>query len=69
MDGSYKDAKSPNPASLSGIGNSQVDLLLKRNGKVIQVFLGTKIEIRNCNSQHTLLNKVVSIEPRFLLIN
>jgi hypothetical protein len=31
--------------------------------------MGTYVSIKNCNNLHTLLNKVVSIEPRFLLIN
>lgn len=64
-----KQKQSPNPISLSGLGSSQLDLLTQREGKVYQTFIGAYVYLKNCNTQHTLLNKVVSIEPRYLLVN
>ena len=31
--------------------------------------MGCNIKLKMCNSKYTLFNKIVSVEPRFILIN
>lgn len=31
--------------------------------------MGCNIQLKMCNSKYTLFNKIVSVEPRFIIIN
>ncbi|CAD8141116.1 unnamed protein product [Paramecium pentaurelia] len=60
------------PIQISAIGEPYIDVIKADevdSNRLVQTYLGAKLDFKVCNSKYTLLSRVITLEPRFILVN
>ncbi|CAD8058857.1 unnamed protein product [Paramecium sonneborni] len=60
------------PIQISTIGEPEIDVIVvneENTNQLLQMYLGAKLELGLCNKKYTLFNKIITLEPRFIIVN